>query len=239
MADGVAIVDYGAGNLRSAEKAFVRMARQSGAGLPVATTGDADRVARASHVVLPGQGAFADCRAGLYGLDGMADALAEAVLTRGRPFLGICVGMQLLADRGLEHGETPGFGWVPGEVAALEPDDPDLKIPHMGWNDLTFHHTGHDAGHDTGQNRGRGNGADNGPGRHPVLAGLEDGDHAYFVHSYGYRCADAADLLATCDYGGRVAAIVGRDNLIGTQFHPEKSQQAGLRLIANFLAWRP
>jgi len=225
MADGVAIVDYGAGNLRSAEKAFVRMARQSGAGLPVATTGDADRVARASHVVLPGQGAFADCRAGLHGLDGMADALAEAVLTRGRPFLGICVGMQLLADRGLEHGETPGFGWVPGEVAALEPDDPGLKIPHMGWNDLAFH----DEDHDSGPNGGG----------HPVLAGLEDGDHAYFVHSYGYRCADAADLLATCDYGGPVAAIVGRDNLIGTQFHPEKSQQAGLRLIANFLAWRP
>ncbi len=225
VADGIAIVDYGAGNLRSAEKAFVRMARQAEADLPVTTTGDADRIARASHVVLPGQGAFADCRAGLHALDGMAEALSEAVLARGAPFLGICVGMQLLADRGLEHGETPGFGWVPGEVAALEPDDPDLKIPHMGWNDLTFHNHGHD------------NGA--GAGRHPVLAGLEDGDHAYFVHSYGYRCAEAADLLATCDYGGPVAAIVGRDNLIGTQFHPEKSQRAGLRLIANFLAWRP
>ena len=229
MADGIAIVDYGAGNLRSAEKAFVRMARQAEADLPVTTTGDADRIARASHVVLPGQGAFADCRAGLHALDGMAEALSEAVLARGAPFLGICVGMQLLADRGLEHGETPGFGWVPGEVAALEPDDPGLKIPHMGWNDLTFHNHGHDNGRD--------NGAD--AGRHPVLAGLEDGDHAYFVHSYGYRCAEAADLLATCDYGGPVAAIVGRDNLIGTQFHPEKSQRAGLRLIANFLAWRP
>ena len=227
MADGVAIVDYGAGNLRSAEKAFVRMAGEAGGNLPVAATGDADRVARASHIVLPGQGAFADCRAGLHALDGMVEALTEAVTVRGAPFLGICVGMQLLADRGLEHGETPGFGWVPGEVAALEPDDPDLKIPHMGWNDLIFH----DSGHDTGRR--------NGAGRHPVLAGLEDGDHAYFVHSYGYRCADDADLLASCDYGGPVAAIVGRDNLVGAQFHPEKSQQAGLRLIANFLAWRP
>ncbi len=229
MADGVAIVDYGAGNLRSAEKAFIRVAGEAGGGLPVVATGDADRVARASHIVLPGQGAFADCRAGLYAVDGMVEALTEAVTVRGAPFLGICVGMQLLADRGLEHGETPGFGWVPGEVAALEPDDPGLKIPHMGWNDLTFHDNGHDSGR-------RAAGAD---GRHPVLAGLADGDHAYFVHSYGYRCTGDADLLATCDYGGPVAAIVGRDNLIGTQFHPEKSQQAGLRLIANFLAWRP
>ena len=229
MADGVAIVDYGAGNLRSAEKAFLRMAGEAGGGLPVVATGDADRVARASHIVLPGQGAFADCRAGLHALDGMVEALREAVTGRGAPFLGICVGMQLLADRGLEHGETPGFGWVPGEVAALEPDDAGLKIPHMGWNDLTFH----DNGHDTGCSAAGAN------GRHPVLAGLEDGDHAYFVHSYGFRCADDADLLATCDYGGPVAAIVGRDNLVGTQFHPEKSQQAGLRLIANFLAWRP
>ena len=225
MADGVAIVDYGAGNLRSAEKAFVRMAGEAGGGLPVVATGDADRVARASHIVLPGQGAFADCRSGLYAVDGMVEALTEAVTARAAPFLGICVGMQLLADRGLEHGETPGFGWVPGEVAPLEPDDPGLKIPHMGWNDLKFHDTGRNA---AGTN-----------GRHPVLAGLEDGDHAYFVHSYGYRCAGGADLLATCDYGGPVAAIVGRDNLIGTQFHPEKSQRAGLRLIANFLAWRP
>ena len=229
MADGVAIVDYGAGNLRSAEKAFIRMAGETGAGLPVVATGDADRVARASHVVLPGQGAFADCRAGLHALDGMVEALREAVTVRGAPFLGICVGMQLLADRGLEHGETPGFGWVPGEVAALEPDDPGLKIPHMGWNDLRFH--------DNGRGGGRGSGPNG--GGHPVLAGLADGDHAYFVHSYGYRCADGADLLATCDYGGPVAAIVGRDNLVGTQFHPEKSQRAGLRLIANFLAWRP
>ena len=232
MADGVAIVDYGAGNLRSAEKAFLRMAGEAGDGLPVVATGDADRVAKASHIVLPGQGAFADCRAGLHALDGMVEALNEAVTGRGAPFLGICVGMQLLADRGLEHGETPGFGWVPGEVAALEPDDAGLKIPHMGWNDLTFYDTGHDTRHDDGRRNGA-------AGGHPVLAGLEDGDHAYFVHSYGFRCADDADLLATCDYGGPVAAIVGRDNLVGTQFHPEKSQQAGLRLIANFLAWRP
>ena len=227
MADGVVIVDYGAGNLRSAEKAFARMAQQTDAGLPVIATSDSGTVARASHIVLPGQGAFAACRAGLHAVDGMADALTEAVLVRGMPFLGICVGMQLLADRGLEYGETPGLGWIPGDVAALAPADRGLKIPHMGWNDLTFHDADRNA---------NGSGS---AGRHPVLAGLEDGDHAYFVHSYGYRCAAAADLLATCDYGGPVAAIVGRDNLIGTQFHPEKSQQAGLRLIANFLAWRP
>ena len=227
MADGVVIVDYGAGNLRSAEKAFARMVQQTDAGLPVIATSDSGTVARASHIVLPGQGAFAACRAGLHAVDGMADALTEAVLVRGMPFLGICVGMQLLADRGLEYGETPGLGWIPGDVAALAPADRGLKIPHMGWNDLTFHDADRNA---------NGSGS---AGRHPVLAGLEDGDHAYFVHSYGYRCAAAADLLATCDYGGPVAAIVGRDNLIGTQFHPEKSQQAGLRLIANFLAWRP
>ena len=227
MADGVVIVDYGAGNLRSAEKAFARMVRQTDAGLPVIATSDSGTVARASHIVLPGQGAFAACRAGLHAVDGMVDALTEAVLVRGMPFLGICVGMQLLADRGLEYGETPGLGWIPGDVAVLAPADRGLKIPHMGWNDLTFHDADRNA---------NGSGS---AGRHPVLAGLEDGDHAYFVHSYGYRCAAAADLLATCDYGGPVAAIVGRDNLIGTQFHPEKSQQAGLRLIANFLAWRP
>ena len=226
MADGVAIVDYGAGNLRSAEKAFIRMAGETGAGLPVVATGDADRVARASHVVLPGQGAFADCRAGLDALDGMVEALREAVTARGAPFLGICVGMQLLADRGLEHGETPGFGWVPGEVAALEPDDPGLKIPHMGWNDLTLHDSG------------RVNGGAKGAG-HPVLAGLADGDHAYFVHSYGFRCTAPDDLLATCDYGGPVTAMVARNNVAGTQFHPEKSQTLGLALIGNFLNWRP
>ena len=235
MADGVVIVDYGAGNLRSAEKAFARMVRQTDAALPVATTSDSETVARASHIVLPGQGAFAACRAGLHAVDGMVEALTEAVLTRGMPFLGICVGMQLLADRGLEHGETPGLGWIPGDVAALAPAGRGLKIPHMGWNDLTFYDAGHHAGHDPGHAANSSGSA----GRHPVLAGLEDGDHAYFVHSYGYRCAAAADLLATCDYGGPVAAIVGRDNLIGTQFHPEKSQQAGLRLIANFLTWRP
>ena len=168
MADGVAIVDYGAGNLRSAEKAFIRMAEETGAGLRVVATGDADRVARASHVVLPGQGAFADCRAGLHALDGMVEALNEAVTMRGAPFLGICVGMQLLADRGLEHGETPGFGWVPGEVAALEPGDPGLKIPHMGWNDLRFHDKGHGAGHGSGGER-RPSGAGRPGGRRPCL----------------------------------------------------------------------
>ena len=222
--DTVAIIDYGAGNLRSAEKAFLRIARETGHPADVVVTGEAEVVARASHIVLPGQGAFADCRAGLLGVPGMVDALTEAVIRGGKPFLGICVGMQLMADRGLEHGEWPGLGWVAGDVVAITPSDPALKIPHMGWNNLTFHDT-----RDDGRARPR----------HPVLAGLHDGDHAYFVHSYAYRCADPDHLLATCDYGGPVAAIIGRDNMIGTQFHPEKSQRAGLRIIANFLEWRP
>ena len=165
MADGVVIVDYGAGNLRSAEKAFARMVQQTDAGLPVIATSDSGTVARASHIVLPGQGAFAACRAGLHAVDGMVDALTEAVLVRGMPFLGICVGMQLLADRGLEYGETPGLGWIPGDVAALAPADRGLKIPHMGWNDLTFHDADRNA---------NGSGS---AGRHPVLAGLEDGGY--------------------------------------------------------------
>lgn len=224
MTVDVAIVDYGAGNLRSAEKAFRRMAELAAEPVTVSITSDADAVARASHIVLPGQGAYADCRAGLAAVPGMTEALTDAVQTRGQPFLGICVGMQLLADRGLEHGETAGLGWIPGDVAALSPADGGLKIPHMGWNNLTFHDTAEGGGS---------------PGRHAVLSGLTDGDHAYFVHSYAYQCEDDADLLATCDYGGPVAAIVGRANMIGTQFHPEKSQQAGLKIIENFLAWRP
>ncbi|NNG04528.1 MAG: imidazole glycerol phosphate synthase subunit HisH [Inquilinus sp.] len=212
----VAIVDYGSGNLRSAAKAFERAAREAGRAVTVEVTGEPERVRRAERVVLPGVGAFGDCRAGLAALPGMTATLEEVAIGAGRPFLGICVGMQLMASVGREHGDHPGFGWIPGEVTALSPADPMLKVPHMGWNDLTVL----DAGH-------------------PVLAGLADGADVYFVHSYRMVPADPAHILATADYGGPVPAVVGRDNLIGTQFHPEKSQAAGLRLISNFLEWRP
>ena len=210
-----AIIDYGSGNLRSAAKAFERAAAEHGLPGPILVTSRPEEVAAAERVVLPGVGAFADCRRGLAAVPGMEAALAEAVLARGRPFLGICVGMQLMAERGREFETVAGLGWIRGEVVAIEPADPRLKIPHMGWNELLPL-------------------AD-----HPVLAGLPAGTHAYFVHSYHLRPADPADRLADTDYGGRLAAVVGRDNLIGTQFHPEKSQMAGLRLIANFLQWRP
>ena len=211
----VAIVDYGSGNLRSAEKAVARMLEETGGGGRALVTADPERVARADRILLPGVGAFADCRAGLFGLDGMVEALEEAVQERGRPFLGICVGMQLMAERGLEHGAHSGLGWLPGDVVALRPADPALKVPHMGWNALT------------------------GLADHPLLAGLGEGAHVYFVHSYRFAPADAGHMLAMSDHGGRFAAMVGRDNLAGTQFHPEKSQAHGLRLIANFLDWRP
>ena len=207
------IVDYGSGNLRSAEKAFQRMAAEQGGG-PVAVSADPDIVRRAARIVLPGVGAFADCRAGLMNIPGLFEAIEEKVHA-GAPFLGICVGMQLMATRGLEHGETPGFDWIPGEVVRLAPRDPALKVPHMGWNALIIDRP------------------------HPVLAGIGTGDHAYFVHSYHFRLADEAHLLAHTEHGQRIAAVIGRDNLVGTQFHPEKSQRTGLRLIANFLAWRP
>ncbi len=210
----VAVIDYGSGNLRSAAKACERVARELDLGLAVAITARAEDVRRASHVVLPGQGAFADCRDGLAAVPGMIAALTEHV-ERGRPFLGICVGMQLLAERGLEHGEHKGLGWIRGDVVALRPDDATLKIPHMGWNELRL------------------------AASHALLEGLKSGDHAYFVHSYHFRCAERRDVLAESDYGGAIAAIVGRDNLVGTQFHVEKSQATGLRLIANFLRWRP
>ncbi|MSO76193.1 MAG: imidazole glycerol phosphate synthase subunit HisH [Alphaproteobacteria bacterium] len=212
----VAIVDYGSGNLRSAAKAFERAALAIGLSETIQVTSDPDRVARADRVVLPGVGAFGACRAGLDGLDGMVEAIEAAALGAGRPFLGICVGMQLMASLGLEHGEHAGLGWIEGEVVALEPNQPGLKVPHMGWNELVFQ-----------------------PGVHPVLAGLDAGAHTYFLHSYQLRPADPAICLAVTDHGGAVTAVVGRDNLIGTQFHPEKSQANGLRIIANFLRWRP
>lgn len=208
------LVDYEAGNLHSAEKAFQRVAAETGAG-SVLVSSRAEDVARADRIVLPGDGAFPACRRELFEKAGLAQALEEAVNGRGRPFLGICVGMQLLATRGLEYAETAGLDWVPGEVARIEPSDPALKVPHMGWNDLVI-----DA-------------------PHPVLDGIATGDHAYFVHSYHFRVAEPSDRLAHVDYGGDVTAIVGRDNVIGTQFHPEKSQATGLRLIANFLSWSP
>jgi glutamine amidotransferase len=211
----VAIVDYGAGNLRSAAKAFERAAADAAPRCVVAVTADAATVAAATHVVLPGDGAIADCRRGLAALPGMLEALEQAVHADGRPFLGICVGMQLLAERGTEHGVTPGLGWIAGDCVRLTPDDETLKIPHMGWNELERR-------------------AD-----HPLLAGIEDGAHAYFVHSYHLVPREESDVVATARYGGDVTAMVARANVAGMQFHPEKSQAAGLRLIANFLRWRP
>jgi glutamine amidotransferase len=215
---GVAIVDYGSGNLHSAQKAFERAARESGFAGLIAVTSDPDAVARADRIVLPGVGAFADCRRGLDAVPGMIEAMTGAVHGKARPFLGICVGMQLLATRGLEHAVTPGLDWIAGDVAALEPEDKSLKIPHMGWNTL-----------DARQN-------------HPLLADIPTGSaglHAYFVHSYAFRPASQERVIAATDYGGPVTAIIGQANMAGTQFHPEKSQALGLALIANFLKWRP
>lgn len=212
----VAIVDYGSGNLRSAAKAFERQAVEVGLRSPVLVTSDAAAVRSADRIVLPGVGAYGDCMAGLTAVPAMLEALHEAVIVRQRPFMGICVGMQLMARRGLEHGETKGLGWIDGEVRALKPADPSLKVPHMGWNELRL--------------------ADR---LHPVLEGLGNSAHFYFVHSYHMVCADPAVRLATVDYGGDVTAVIGRDNLVGTQFHPEKSQTNGLRLIENFLKWTP
>jgi glutamine amidotransferase len=210
------IIDYGSGNLRSAAKAFERAARDNGIEAEVIVSAEAAALATASHIVLPGVGAFADCKRGLAAVPGMIEALEEQVIRGGKPFLGICVGMQLMAERGLEFETSQGLGWIPGDVVALTPSDKTLKVPHMGWNELELKGVGH-----------------------PVLAGISSGDHAYFVHSYHLAASDPAQLLATVEYGGAVTAIVGRDNLVGTQFHPEKSQEAGLRLIANFLGWRP
>ena len=207
----VALVDYDSGNLHSAEKAFALMGREVGA--EVVVTSDPRVVAAADRIVLPGDGAFPACRAALDAVPGMVEALREAVLTRAVPFMGICVGMQMLAGIGHEYRDTPGLGWIGGEIDAI--DAPGLKVPHMGWNDLAVLRP------------------------HPVLEGIVSGDHAYFVHSWQFRVADPAHRLAVADYGGPVTAVVGRDNIVGTQFHPEKSQAVGLRIIANFLRWDP
>jgi glutamine amidotransferase len=209
------IVDYASGNLHSALKSFQRMAAETGTG-PVTVSDDPEAVRAADRIVLPGVGAFADCRTGLMARPGLFAAIESRVIAEGAPFLGICVGAQMMASWGREHGlDTPGFGWIPGEVVRITPSDPALKIPHMGWNTLEDL-------------------AD-----HPLLEGIAAGDHAYFVHSYHLAAENPAHVLARTDHGGPVTAMVGRDNLAGTQFHPEKSQTTGLRLIANFLLWRP
>ena len=210
----IVLVDYEAGNLHSAQKAFQRMAQETGAG-EVVVTAAPEVVARATRLVLPGDGAFPACRHALQAQAGLEEAMTEAVIARGVPFLGICVGMQLLATWGREYEDTAGFGWIGGEVVKITPADPTLKVPHMGLNDHVIDHP------------------------HPVHDGIKTGDHAYFVHSYQFRVDDPAERLAHVDYAGDVTAIVGRDNVLGTQFHPEKSQATGLRLIANFLRWKP
>ena len=215
MTETVALIDYGSGNLRSAAKALERAAADAGRGQRVLVTDDPATVAGADRLVLPGVGAFADCMDGLRDRAGLLQAMTEAAIGKGRPFLGVCVGMQLLAERGLEFGTHDGLGWIAGEVVRLPPADPAVKLPHMGWNSLDR------------------------VSAHPVLAGLDVGAFCYFVHSYHFRVAKPAEVLATTGYGGPLTAVVGRGTLVGTQFHPEKSQAAGLRLLANFLAWSP
>jgi glutamine amidotransferase len=214
----LAIVDYGSGNLHSAAKAFERAGREAGIALEIVVTRDPDAVRRADRIVLPGVGAFADCRRGLDAIPGMVEALNERVRRDGQPFIGICVGMQLMAERGREYEVTEGLGWIRGEVNRIRPADCDLKIPHMGWNTLNARRT------------------------HPVLKDIPlgpQGLHAYFVHSYHLRTSEESDLVAEADYGGPVTAMVARETCVGTQFHPEKSQRLGLRIIANFLNWNP
>ena len=214
----VAIIDYGSGNLRSAQKSFERASREADTGHRILVTSDPQDVRRAERVVLPGVGAFADCKAGLHAVSGMFDALQEAVQNDKKPFFGICIGMQLMATEGHEHGNTAGFDWISGTIDRIKPDDSDLKIPHMGWNTLDLVRP------------------------HPCFDGIELGPgglHAYFVHSYAFQVADNRDLVATTTHGGTVTACVARDNMIGTQFHPEKSQRLGLALIRNFLNWSP
>ncbi|OWU71331.1 imidazole glycerol phosphate synthase subunit HisH [Roseovarius sp. 22II1-1F6A] len=208
------LIDYDSGNLHSAEKAFQRMAREVDGGEVIVSSSPED-VARADRIVLPGDGAFPACRDALVDRTGLFEALVEAVEVKARPFLGICVGMQLMASRGHEYREVDGLGWIAGDVVEIEPGDDRLKVPHMGWNDLIV------------------------TGSHPILDGVQTGDHAYFVHSYHFRVTRPEERLAHVDYGTDVTAIIGRDTMIGTQFHPEKSQSAGLKLIGNFLSWAP
>ncbi len=209
-----AIVDYESGNLHSAHKAFERMAREGGHG-DVIVTSEPDTIRAANRIVLPGDGAFPACRTALFDHKGIFEAIEEGVLKEGKPFMGICIGMQMLATRGLEYEETAGFDWIAGEVRKITPSDPNLRVPHMGWNALDLE------------------------AEHPVFEGIRSGDHAYFVHSYHFVTERADTRLASCDHGGPITAVVGRDNLIGVQFHPEKSQDVGLRMIANFLRWAP
>ena len=210
----IALVDYDGGNLHSAQKAFERMAAEVGTGTVVVTS-EPDVVAKADRIVLPGDGAFPHCRSALSNAGGLAEAITQAVEKDGKPFMGICVGMQMLATVGHEYEETAGFDWIGGEIVKIAPSDDTLKIPHMGWNDLVIDNP------------------------HPILDGVQSGDHAYFVHSYQMKVADPAQRIAHVDYAGDITAIVGRDNIVGTQFHPEKSQATGLRIIANFLRWKP
>ena len=212
----VCVVDYGSGNLRSAAKALERAMAEAGSKGTVRVTHERHHIQNAGRIVLPGVGAFADCQAGIKAIPGLWQDLDDAVSKQGKPLLGICVGMQLLADWGREFGDTAGFGWVPGEVQPITPSDKTLKIPHMGWNNLSF----------CGK-------------PHALLEGIVEGAHAYFVHSYAFHCADAADQMATVDYGGAITAAIARGNVAGTQFHPEKSQAVGLRLLTNFLKWTP
>ena len=214
----IAIIDYGSGNLHSAQKAFERAALESGLSVTIRVTSDPEIVRKADRIVLPGVGAFADCRRGLDAVPGMIAAMTEAVKGAGKPFLGICVGMQLMAERGLEHETATGLGWIKGDVVEIKPSDPSLKIPHMGWNTLDVKR------------------------QHALLDGIPtgaDGWHAYFVHSYHLLAKDNADIIATTQYGGAVTAFVGHENIAGTQFHPEKSQKLGLAFLSNFLRWRP
>ncbi len=215
MTDTLVIIDYGSGNLRSAAKSFERVIKDTKQNMKVKVSAHAEDLRKASHIVLPGQGAFGDCMNGLKAVDGMIEALEETVLKQGKPFLGICVGMQLLATKGLEHGKHNGLNWIPGEVVLMQPPDPALKIPHMGWNTLK-----------TTQ-------------KHTLLCSITSSDHYYFVHSFMFKCKEREHVLAETNYGQNVAAIIGRDNIIGTQFHPEKSQNSGLKLLSEFVHWKP
>ena len=217
MTERVVIIDYGSGNLRSVEKALQRAVADQGLDCSVGVTSLPEDVLKATRIVLPGVGAFADCMRGVQLIAGLEDALEESVRRKGNPFLGICVGMQLLADKGFEHGQCAGLGWIGGEVVRIETGQAQLKVPHMGWNELRMTRP------------------------HPVFSHLAPGSstHAYFVHSYHFRCANEPDMIATTDHGGNICAAIGRDNIVGTQFHPEKSQAPGLALLANFIRWRP